>query len=571
MNSYITIINETIPNAEKPNLININLKDHQLKMLHKCLELERSNIQHDNNIIETSFGVIGDPVGSGKSYIILALIASEYKTYNKINTVFKTTNLQIYNYKITSNINCNILVIPYNLITQWKSYIKNTSLKVSYITQNKHLDDIDYDVNLIVISSSFYNKFCNTVNHELIFNRIIFDEADSIRIPNCEKIPASFYWFVTSSIHNLLNPCARSHLSSYNFHINGIRHNGFIKNIFVQIDGMHRYTKQLFLKNSDELIKKSFLLPDPIIYKCLCKNINIINVLSDYISDNIKKMIFAGNISEAIKHINIQQSNEQNIIKLVANDILRDIDNKTLELEYVMRKIYINESKRQEDMNKIEKEIQNLNKKIDDIKNRMKDNNIDPITYEEIENLVIVNCCKQNFDFESITKYMSSISSPKCPMCRAKLSKNNLILINNDIKIQEEESNDDKDKPEELNNILHSRATNARILIFSEYSNTWNIINDILSSNNIEYRELKGNNYVINNILNWYKNDDEKIKVLLLNAKYYGSGLNLENTTDVIIYHKMDIDLEKQVIGRAQRVGRNISLNIWKLLYENEE
>ena len=32
----------------------------------------------------------------------------------------------------------------------------------------------------------------------------------------------------------------------------------------------------------------------------------------------------------------------------------------------------------------------------------------------------------------------------------------------------------------------------------------------------------------------------------------------------------MDLELENQVIGRAQRCGRTTVLNIWKLMYENE-
>jgi hypothetical protein len=32
----------------------------------------------------------------------------------------------------------------------------------------------------------------------------------------------------------------------------------------------------------------------------------------------------------------------------------------------------------------------------------------------------------------------------------------------------------------------------------------------------------------------------------------------------------MNKELEKQVIGRAQRFGRTSSLNIWELLYDNE-
>ena len=41
-------------------------------------------------------------------------------------------------------------------------------------------------------------------------------------------------------------------------------------------------------------------------------------------------------------------------------------------------------------------------------------------------------------------------------------------------------------------------------------------------------------------------------------------------TTDIIIYHKLDINTETQVIGRAQRYGRKAPLIINYLLYEHE-
>jgi SNF2 family DNA or RNA helicase len=55
-----------------------------------------------------------------------------------------------------------------------------------------------------------------------------------------------------------------------------------------------------------------------------------------------------------------------------------------------------------------------------------------------------------------------------------------------------------------------------------------------------------------------------------MNTQHFGSGLNLENTTDMILFHKFDTESEKQVIGRAQRYGRNEPLNVHYLLYENE-
>ena len=46
--------------------------------------------------------------------------------------------------------------------------------------------------------------------------------------------------------------------------------------------------------------------------------------------------------------------------------------------------------------------------------------------------------------------------------------------------------------------------------------------------------------------------------------------MNFENASDIIFVHKMDLSIEKQVIGRAQRIGRKETLNIIYLEHENE-
>jgi len=57
----------------------------------------------------------------------------------------------------------------------------------------------------------------------------------------------------------------------------------------------------------------------------------------------------------------------------------------------------------------------------------------------------------------------------------------------------------------------------------------------------------------------------------MLNAINYGSGLNLHMATDIVIYHELDIELETQVIGRAQRLGRTEPLNVYYLQNDNEK
>tara|TARA_Y100000385_G_C12850091_1_gene532658 strand:- start:323 stop:796 length:474 start_codon:yes stop_codon:yes gene_type:complete len=106
----------------------------------------------------------------------------------------------------------------------------------------------------------------------------------------------------------------------------------------------------------------------------------------------------------------------------------------------------------------------------------------------------------------------------------------------------------------------------SKILIFSEYEKAFNKFVDILERLEIKYGILKGTSLKSN--LYMYKNQD--VDVLLINSRAFGSGVNLENTTDVIIYHYFNLEIEKQVIGRAQRPGRTVSLKTWYLFNQDE-
>lgn len=582
----ITIIDENSNNANNPDTLKIQLKPHQLKLLYKCIELENCDIVINSNIIKTSIGIIADNVGSGKSYIILSIASNKIAQYNNLKIRANTQLLSIY-YNISHDLiykDINIIVVPHNIFNQWKEYINNTNLTAEYISSNKQLHNTLFDKQIILLSSTFYNKFATHIRiKKYIFSRIFFDEADSIKIPNCEEIKTYFTWFVTSSISNLIFPNgAYAYNENNNLKkISGIKHKGFIKNTFSDIKNLTDYfditfSKYIFLKNSDSLIQKSLLMDDPLVFNIRCQNTKIINILKSLISESIQQMIYAGDIKSAINEINIIKTNETNLIKLVANDLLLELKNKEIDLESISKKIYRDINKQVDDINNIKSEINIINSKINDIKNRMNANNIDPITYEEINNLVILKCCKQSFDFESITSYITSNiqADITCPICRSIINNNDLIIVDNEATINLEPQPIDfkySDKPHKLNNILNNNIqSNGRIIIYSQYSNTWIQIISILNNNNICYKELKGNNLAIDKIINWYKSNDDDKRVLLLNASYYGSGINLENTSDIILYHQMDMDLEKQVIGRAQRFGRMNKLNIWKLLYESE-
>jgi SNF2 family DNA or RNA helicase len=55
-----------------------------------------------------------------------------------------------------------------------------------------------------------------------------------------------------------------------------------------------------------------------------------------------------------------------------------------------------------------------------------------------------------------------------------------------------------------------------------------------------------------------------------MNARHVGAGINLEAATHVVLYHRMNTELEKQVIGRAVRFEREKELRIVHLVHDGE-
>ena len=217
-------------------------------------------------------------------------------------------------------------------------------------------------------------------------------------------------------------------------------------------------------------------------------------------------------------------------------------------------------------LNIIKRKITELEKKIELIHSRIKEGNECPICCEEPKNKTVVNCCQNIFCLECVSTYIEKIGYLKCPLCRSTEIKLNELVIAHEEDIVKEEITK-KTKIKALKDIMLANK-GKKILIFSEYSNSFIDISKLLDELKIKHNLIKGSSSVVTKTLRKFRNSD--INVLLLNSKYHGSGINLENTDIIILYHKMSSDMEKQVIGRAQRIGRKNPLKVVKIIYECE-
>ena len=115
-----------------------------------------------------------------------------------------------------------------------------------------------------------------------------------------------------------------------------------------------------------------------------------------------------------------------------------------------------------------------------------------------------------------------------------------VIRDGNDIESKRGEVDEEKKmtKPETIVNIIKNKPE-GKFIIFSSFDQTFEQIHLTLLENNIKFKLIKGTTQQIQKTIDDYKTGD--LQVLFLNSKFNGSGINLQETTDIIIYHEMKI------------------------------
>ncbi len=559
-------LNENNKKCAQPIDMTIELMEHQKTIVYAMLTLEKTGLieVYDMNLydkykdfsINTGVGILSDKVGSGKSLMAVALIDLCRLPLKKPICLGGTKYVSIQTKKNIPYINTNLLIVPHKIVPQWIDFIKYSPLKyATYIsiddekklTTEKKLEKYDIVVISCTKSIAFFDKFPNKR-----WGRVLIDEADSIRIPQYLEINTAFLWLITATPRKM-----RFSKSSYLTTI--------FKNMLPWV------FDNLIIKNNDSYVDKSIKLPKPNRLKIYCKTPPELAVIKHLIPKNIVTMINAGNTDEAIKALNCNVDTNDNILQVVTSNIQEALKNKKIELRLEKKKKYKTNSKakkvHKDKLKQINKQIERLNTKYDSIKEKIYKLNDEycPVCMNEFEKPTVVSCCNNLFCFDCIAL---TTSNNKCPYCRQEINKEDLHVIDNTIDNKRKNKKVDKqNKIDILLDIIKAKPK-GKFMVFANYAQTFKKIELVLADNNISYNILKGQSHVVKQAI--YNFESGKTTVLMLNARFFGAGMNLQMATDVIIYHRFDRELEEQVIGRAHRLGRTSKLNIFYLLHNNE-
>jgi SNF2 family DNA or RNA helicase len=537
------------PRATQPQGIKVILKDHQLAMLKKCQDIEALN-KH--------VGIMKDKPGSGKTYVILSLIYCDM--LKKKNGV-------------------NIIVVPQNIYIQWEVAIKTYSDHIQYeryitypdIMSLFHNKTVNKSTNIILTTPLYYTNVIDALyGSKIKIQRIFLDEIDSISNMISRSIPCQTIWLVSASFN--LD-------SGYMFNLVQKYFNNCLNN-----KPITRQDIVTFLNNQDiycicsyDFVDAGFPLQEPEYKKIICKSRYIDSIFSSIYYDQY-------GVISALNALDFTQ-NEQEAMELLVKDMIDIISNTNISIEDVDKliKVKMNNgediqqllTRKEEHMKKL-KETSN---KLDMIKQRLFADEVCLICYDDItEDKMISPCCKNKFCYGCITTWFNSPTNrlKVCPYCKEKYdNKNAWVVIKHNIdeqvivpEQQEMHTSEPKSKIDTLCDILTSAG--EKVMIFSDYNTVFKEIKKELEERGISNIELDGG--TINKIhedIQKYKYGDTR--VLMVNSAFYGSGMNLENTTDIIFIHKTKAAMYDKVVGRAQRPGRTTRLKVYQLLYQNEE
>tara|TARA_B100000405_G_scaffold263171_1_gene199352 strand:- start:378 stop:2195 length:1818 start_codon:yes stop_codon:yes gene_type:complete len=581
--------------STQPNNWSVKLKSHQLAAIQSCIDLENIGIdvQQDRiledrfNSIKSNIGIIGDKVGSGKSYTILGLIANNDTPLIRFNHTMmygnNNINVELKNLDLDRRkVRTSIIVVPHGIVKQWEKCILTADSRMSYFIVNTtksltSLDSQDLDsFKVLIVSGTFFGRVQRMLlDKNISVNRLVFDEVDSMNTPNAKHLSAAFYWFVSASYKNILNPYPRYNYeyrpgSSGEYMLSsGIANNVYAKNIFMNFYRSHnpnvrRLIDQIVVKNSDDFVDKSFELPDFSRKFIRCRDSGLISILNGVVHSNIIQCLNAGDVAGAVSHINAENvDTETNIVEAVIQGLSIKLNNTQVELRSANETIFVNEDIKRKRIAKLTTDLQSIETKISLIKQRIHASEMCTICLERPQVKTITKCCNNSFCLQCLTEWLRK--KPSCPLCKSSMLMDRDVFVVKDDSM-ESEADEEPTKLQYLDKILSETNDDSRILIFSEYDSSFMEIENLLRKHAIKYSRLKGNG--INRSVDEYRNGN--LQVLLVNSTAYGSGLNLENTTDVVLFHKMDNDIESQVIGRAQRPGRTSQLKAWYLLNKNE-
>jgi superfamily II DNA or RNA helicase len=607
-NVYSSSLTSTSPTCQTPPEIKVPLRDHQKVLLQAMVTREEEmmrGIDLDNTTFYSRIGVLGDQVGSGKTLVALAHIALT-SAQNEISYKrcisdgpHREHTFSVEHINIDEGFGATLIIVPHILYRQWKTAIeKQTTLNCFFCSSKRDLgrETIVADIlasDCVLVSNTLYRYFDELCRDaDIQWKRIYVDEVDSMVMPSSRSpLKAAFIWFLTASWQNIISP--------YNYYYSNVIINEnlplepeYEENLRASMGiGNHRRTYFMsyrffenylsdnpqryyqVLRTKREFLEQSLQLPAFTRNTVVCEAPPEEIIIRRFITPQIREMLNAGNTEGALRSLGVKEQTETSLVDAVLANIRKEIRRTEQTLEFKQQLEYASQQQKEQALANLNTRLTSLNTQLESIKERISNTdkaNCD-ICYEPHSKSqpVLLPCCNNIICAHCVLQHISSKGQhTTCVWCRSPLDTTKLTAINNNQSLAP--TSQKQQKPSKIEAALAAIAAKpeGKFLLFCRYQDIFTKIKAKLDESKYGTEILTGNKDMIGAAIDRFRNGNSK--VLCLQSDIQCAGLNLEAATDIFILHKMDTSTEQQIIGRAQRLGRQTSLLVSSFLYPDE-
>jgi len=621
------------PQAVQPLHIRTALRPHQLTLLEAARALEQKANIEMISLAEpqmlTRYGVIADRVGAGKSLVALSLIRdapvqqAQFSCKEggsaRILSLKHMPAVQEFRNEWTDlsgeairavmvphpivtrrwHTTASLLIVPHNVVSQWEQYIKEqTTLSALIIKKTK---DCDYDkprflhsiytAELIVVSCTMLRKFIGAISvhgpefRNVVWSRLFIDEADTVTCSlRMGDVNARFTWFITGSWLNMLFPRGLQTYTIQNLaeDIRKMIGDGYVSGVTSSLnivantlsDSRDPRFAALILRNRAEWIDTSLLVPTIVHDTVLCKAPANVGMLRGFVSAAALEALHAGDTEGALAAMGIKATSKESVAEAVTASLRGELKQAQKLLAFKRDMEYSTVAAKKEAITKGEAKVERLAEQLASLEERIAaaaNGELCPICYDTPRTTTLTPCCRQAFCLSCICECVAT--KPICPMCRQAIpGPKSLLVIGSDGSGDSEGVENQEDpvptKGAALLNLLSASTADQRFLVFSAHEASFKGLRELLAARDIRCELLQGTGARVDRLRRQFR--DGTVRVLCMNARHVGAGINLEAATHVVLYHRMNVELERQVVGRAVRFERAAELRVVHLVHEQE-
>jgi hypothetical protein len=550
-NIYNNTIIENKTGLEKPKEISTKLYEHQWNMvqeMHLYREKMIRGFMIKNEAINGKIGIIGDPVGTGKSLTVLSYLAS-YKNKFPQFTCELTSNSSKYFFshqinKLSDASSANLIIVPHYLYGQWKNEIdhhttmKYVSLETKRVIKGDELAKQMIQSHFVITTNKCYKYVQEYANqHQIEWNNIFVDEASSIYMNSSDPpLQFQFLWLITNNWIPLLFKNSSIQKHKLNELTNQLEiHRDFklwlMENPYYSYDVLlesssflkdylpfhHHLRYMTVLRNSNQIIESSISLPNMIMEDIQCRpNLTLNSLISYCLSRKIEPKFDKDRIPYLFQGMGIE-------FKSV--------------MDYLPFQIGVKHSL---------------------IKRKVEENEC-VICLEPCEYPTILDCCYNLYCGKCILRNIY-LQNNKCPLCRELITVDRMCCL---VEKGNEEVNLLKNK-QGICLELFRKEKDGKFIIFSSFDNIYYELFEEIDRLGLKAERIENNLFSLLKTIKNFK--DGVTNIIFVSNINLIRGLSMEFVSHLIFYHdQLSCELKEILIHSAQRIGRKKPLKILQL------